>query len=340
MAHWVGETSGRDAVPKPEDALLNVPTWLWLATIVGLVGLLVVDQVISARKGEHVVTVREATRWVLAYIALAIVFGIGVWVYAGPQYGAEFFAGYLTEYSLSVDNLFVFVVIMGGFAVPPAYQHKVLLFGITFALILRGIFIAVGAAAIDRFVWVFFIFGAFLVLTAYKLVRTDEEKEEELEDSRTVKLIKRVVPTTEEYDEARIFTKVNGRRVATPMLLVLLAIGMTDLLFAFDSIPAIFGLTKEPYLVFTANAFALMGLRQLFFLLGGMLDRLVHLSHGLAVILAFIGVKLIFHAMHEYGVDWAPDIGIAPSLAVIVVTLAVTTFTSLRATRKTAGLHL
>jgi tellurite resistance protein TerC len=317
--------------------LLDVPSWVWFATIGGLVAVLVFDQVVSARKGEHEFSHGEALRWVSFYVGLAIAFGIGLWVIGGHQAGTEFFAGYITEYSLSVDNLFVFVVIMGGFAVPRAYQHKVLVFGIAFALVLRGIFIALGAAAIDRFTWVFFLFGAILVLTAYKLITTDEEDEAHMANSRTVRLLRRVIPTSEAYDGEKLTTHVNGRRVATPLLLVMAAIGMTDMLFALDSIPAIFGLTQEAYIVFTANAFALMGLRQLFFLLDGMLDRLVHLSHGLAVILAFIGVKLVFHAAHKYGVDWAPEIGILPSLAVIVGTLAITTFTSLRSTRRAVG---
>jgi tellurite resistance protein TerC len=317
-----------------DTSSLGVSSWLWLATIGGLVAVLVVDQVVSARKGEHEFSHREALRWVGFYVGLAVAFGAGLWFFGGHKAGAEFFAGYITEYSLSVDNLFVFVVIMGGFAVPRAYQHKVLVFGIAFALVLRGVFIALGAAAIERFTWVFFVFGAFLVLTAYKLIATDEEDEAHMANSRTVRLLNRVVPTADHYDEARLTTRVDGRRLATPLLLVMAAIGMTDMLFALDSIPAIFGLTQEAYLVFTANAFALMGLRQLYFLLDGALDRLVHLSHGLAVILAFIGVKLVLHAAHKYGADWAPDIGILPSLGVIVGTLAITTFTSLRSTRK------
>jgi tellurite resistance protein TerC len=317
---------------------VHVTPWVWIATLTGLVVLLVVDQLISARKGEHEFGHREALGWVSLYITLAVLFGAGVWVISGPRYGAEFFAGYLTEYSLSVDNLFVFVVIMGGFAVPKAYQHKVLVFGIATALVLRGIFIALGAAVIERFVWVFFVFGAFLVFTAWRLIiTTEEDEEQEVRDSRTVRLLKKVVPTSDGYDGARLTTHQAGRRLATPLLLVMLVLGATDLLFAFDSIPAIFGLTEEAFLVFTANAFALMGLRQLYFLLDGMLDRLVHLSHGLAIILAFIGVKLVLHAAHDYGAHWAPDIGIAPSLGVIVVTLAITTFTSLRSTRSTRG---
>ena len=312
---------------------MHVTTLTWLATVAGLLLLLVFDQWVAARKGEHEFSHREALRWVAFYVTLAVAFGAGMWLVAGGRYGAEFFAGYLTEYSLSVDNLFVFVIIMSTFAVPRAFQHKVLLVGIALALVLRGIFIAAGAAAIERFVWVFFVFGAFLVYTAVKLARGHEEEEEGARDSKAVRLMERLLPTTREYDGARVVTRLGGRRVFTPLLLVMVAIGSTDLLFALDSIPAIFGLTKQAYIVFTANAFALMGLRQLYFLLDGLLDRLVHLSYGLAVILGFIGVKLVLHALHEYDVHWAPDIGIAPSLGVIIGTLVVVTLTSLRSTR-------
>jgi tellurite resistance protein TerC len=313
--------------------VLDVPLYAWVATIGGLLCILAFDQWVAHRKGEHEFSVGEATRWVLFYVGLAVAFGVGLWVVGGSQYGAEYFAGYLTEYSLSVDNLFVFVIIMSSFAVPRAFQHKVLLFGIALALVLRGIFIAVGAAAINKFVWVFFLFGAFLVYTAWKLAVAKEHDEAEQRDNKLANLMARILPTTDEYDGAKVITKVNGKRVVTPMLLVMIAIGSTDLLFALDSIPAIFGLTKEPYIVFTANAFALMGLRQLYFLLDGLLDRLVYLSKGLAVILGFIGVKLFFHALHEYDVHWAPDIGIGLSLGVIIGTLVVTTVLSLRATR-------
>ena len=312
--------------------MLDVHYYTWLATIGGLLLVLAFDQWIAHRQGEHEFTVGEATRWVGVYVGLAVLFGLGLWFFGGHQAGAEFFAGYLTEYSLSVDNLFVFVIIMSSFAVPRAYQHKVLLVGIALALVFRGTFIALGAAAIERFVWVFFLFGAFLVFTAWKLATSGDDHDEEPGENKLVTLMSRLLPTTEEYDGERVVTKVDGKRVVTPMLLVMVAIGSTDLLFALDSIPAIFGLTKEPYIVFTANAFALMGLRQLYFLLDGLLDRLVYLSKGLAVILGFIGLKLVLHAAHEYGAH-VPDIGIAVSLGVIVVTLAITTVLSLRATR-------
>ncbi|MEO6204563.1 MAG: TerC family protein [Mycobacteriales bacterium] len=316
--------------------MLDIHLYTWLATIGGLLLLLGYDFWIARRKGPHVISTREATRWVAFYVGLAIAFGIGLWVVAGHQAGVEFFAGYITEYSLSVDNLFVFVIIMSSFAVPPAYQHKVLLFGIALALVLRGIFIALGAAAIERFVFTFFVFGAFLIFTAYKLATTSEEEHDT--ENKLVLLMQRFLPTRPDYDGTKVISRLDGRRVVTPMLLVMVAIGSTDVLFALDSIPAIFGLTKEPYIVFTANAFALMGLRQLYFLLDGLLDRLVYLSKGLAVILGFIGVKLILHAAHEYswGQNWAPEIGTFTSLGVIVAVLVVTVVASLRATRLAA----
>jgi tellurite resistance protein TerC len=314
--------------------VLDVTPLVWFATIGGLILLLAYDVWIGHRKGPHKISNREATRWVLFYVGLAVAFGIGLWLFGGHQSGGEFFAGYITEYSLSVDNLFVFVIIMASFAVPAAYQHKVLLFGIVLALILRGIFIAVGAAAIERFAFTFFVFGGFLIFTAWKLA-TGHDKEGESESNGFVRLMQRVLPTTPDYDGTKVTTRVDGRRVVTPMLLVMLAIGSTDLLFALDSIPAIFGLTEEPYIVFTANAFALMGLRQLYFLLDGLLGRLVYLSKGLAVILGFIGVKLVLHAAHKYswGKDWAPDIGTFTSLGVIVAVLAITVVASLAKTR-------
>jgi tellurite resistance protein TerC len=315
--------------------VLDIHLYTWVATIGGFVLLLAYDLWIGHRKGPHEVSTAEAVRWVGFYVGLAVLFGIGMAVFAGGGSAGEFFAGYLTEYSLSVDNLFVFVIIMASFRVPAVRQHDVLLFGIVLALVLRGIFIALGAAAIERFVFTFFVFGAFLVLTAWKLATSgDDEHEGPPKQNRFVRLLERVLPTTDEYDGGKVITRVDGKRVVTPMLLVMIAIGSTDILFALDSIPAIFGLTQEPYIVFTANAFALMGLRQLYFLLDGLLDRLVYLSKGLAVILGFIGIKLILHAAHEYGADWAPDIGIPVSLGVIIGVLALTTLLSLRKVKK------
>jgi tellurite resistance protein TerC len=313
--------------------VLEVHVYTWFITIGALVLILGVDLLIAARKGPHTIGVGEATRWVLIYVGMAIAFGVGLAVFAGGQSSGEFFAGYLTEYSLSVDNLFVFVIIMASFQVPSEHQHKVLLFGIVLALVLRGAFIAVGAALIEAFVGVFFLFGAFLIYTAIQLARHRDE-EPEVGSNPLLKLMEKVLPTTREYDGAKAITRVDGKRVATPLLLVMIAIGSTDLLFALDSIPAIFGLTKEPYIVFTANAFALLGLRQLYFLLDGLLDRLVYLSIGLSVILGFIGIKLILEAAHETISEDFPEVSIPVSLGVIVLVLAVTTVASLRKTAK------
>ena len=319
---------------------MNVPTWVWLATVAGILLLLAVDLFIVDHN-PHAIKVGEAARWVSFYVVLAVLFGVGILVVSGGQYAGEFFAGYITEYSLSVDNLFVFVIIMSTFAVPAIHQHKVLLFGILAALVLRGLFIAAGAAVIERFEWVFYLFGAFLLYTGYRLAfRNDEE--EEFKENSALRLIRRVLPVTEDYHGSKVFTRIRGKRYVTPMLVVMLAIGTTDILFALDSIPAIFGLTKEPFLVFSANAFALMGLRQLYFLLGGLLNRLVYLDTGLALILGFIGIKLILEALHGAGVSWAPEIGIVPSLAVIITVLAVTTVLSLLKVRRdpSAAKHL
>lgn len=312
--------------------MLDVPFWVWATTIGALVAVLGVDLLIVGRR-PHAIKVGEATRWVLFYVSLAVAFGLGLWAVAGGQAAGEFFAGYLTEYSLSVDNLFVFVIILTTFAVPAVHQHKVLLFGILLALVLRGIFIAVGSAAIQRFSFTFYVFGAFLLYTAYKLA-TNRGEEPDLDKNPVLRFTERVLPTTREYDGAKIITTVEGKRVVTPLLIVMIAIGTTDILFALDSIPAIFGLTKEPYIVFTANMFALMGLRQLYFLLNGLLDKLVYLSIGLAVILGFIGVKLILEAAHQTISKSVPEIPIVVSLTVIVGVLVVTTVASLRKVRR------
>ncbi len=319
---------------------MNVPTWLWFATIGGLLAIILADLLLVDSK-PHTVTMREATRWVLFYVALAVLFGIGIWFFSGGAYAGEFFAGYITEYSLSVDNLFVFVVIMGAFSVPSEYQHRVLLIGIVIALIMRGIFIAIGAAAIAAFSWVFYLFAVILIVTAVNLARQGTGHDDEGEPA-PVRLLRRYLPVTEKYHGTKLFARIDGKRLVTPMLMVMLAIGFTDLLFALDSIPAIFGLTQEPYLVFTANAFALMGLRQLFFLLGGLLSKLVYLSYGLSIILAFIGVKLILHALHENNLPFlnggeplpVPTVGIELSLTVIIGVLVITTIASLVKARR------
>ena len=322
---------------------MNVPTWVWLASIGLLVGLLIVDVVVIGRR-PHEPSLRECSIAIAFYIGLAVVFGLGVLVFSGPGYAGEFYAGWLTEYSLSVDNLFIFVIIMAKFAVPRQLQQTALLVGIILALVMRGVFIALGAAAIQNFSWIFYIFGAFLVYTAVKLATQGEAGEEDFEENRLLRLVERRLPATQEYHGVKLLTRVNGARLITPMFIVIIALGTTDLLFALDSIPAIYGLTKEPYLVFTANVFALMGLRQLYFLIGGLLSRLVYLSFGLAVVLGFIGVKLVLEALHENElpfinggehVDAVPEIPIWLSLLVILGTLAVTTVASLVKVRRT-----
>ncbi|MFD4265114.1 TerC family protein [Rhodococcus sp. NPDC058481] len=325
---------------------MHVSPLIWAVTIVVILGLFVFDFFAHVRT-PHEPTFRESAFWSAVYIGLAIVFGlIVVWVWGGT-YGGEYFAGYVTEKALSVDNLFVFVIIMSTFAIPRQYQQKVLLIGIVMALVMRGAFIAVGAAAINAYSWVFYLFGIFLVYTAIKLVKEagHEAEIEEERDSKIIALAKRFLPTTEEFDGDRLTTRVNGKRLVTPLLLALVAIGFTDILFALDSIPAIYGLTNEAYIVFTANAFALMGLRQLYFLIGGLLERLVYLSYGLSIILAFIGVKLVLHALHENTLPFinggehvaVPEISTGVSLLVILGVLVVTTVASLLKTRKTAA---
>ncbi|MCM2429070.1 TerC family protein [Streptomyces sp. RKAG337] len=315
---------------------MDVSLTMWALTIAGLCALIAVDFLIGRK--PHDVTIKEAGIWTVVWIVLAALFGLGLALFAGGQPAGEFFAGFITEKSLSVDNLFVFVLIMSKFAVPTKYQQRVLLVGVLIALVLRAVFIAGGAAIIANFSWVFYIFGAFLIWTAWKLIKEAlaDPEDEEFEENKLLKLVEKRVPSTDKYHGTKLFIVENGKRLMTPMLVVMLAIGTTDVLFALDSIPAIFGLTQDPYIVFTANAFALMGLRQLYFLIGGLLKKLVHLSYGLSVILGFIGVKLVLHAMHESGVN-VPEISIPVSLGVIVAVLAVTTVTSLFASKKQAA---
>jgi tellurite resistance protein TerC len=318
---------------------MHVSTTAWILTITVMAAVLIVDIVVIGRR-PHEPTMRECAIAISIFVGLAVAFGLAIWAIYGGTYSGQFFAGWITEYSLSIDNLFVFIIIMGALNVPRKYQQTALLVGIILALVFRGIFIAVGAALINEFSWVFYIFGAFLVYTAIGQARQSED--EDGGDNAMLRFIRTRLPFSDEFDGTKLFTRANGKRLATPMLLVIVALGTTDLLFALDSIPAIFGLTSEPYLVFTANVFALMGLRQLYFLIGGLLKRLVYLHYGLAIILAFIGVKLVFHAMHvnelpfvndgEH-IDWAPEIGIATSLIVIGATIIVTTVASLLRTR-------
>lgn len=324
---------------------MEVHLLVWLVSIGAAVTVLGLD-LVSVARHPHVPSMREAATYLAFYITLAAVFGIGLGVLAGGQYAGEFFAGWLTEYSLSVDNLFVFMLIMSRFAVPRELQQTALMVGIILALVLRGLFIAVGAAAISAFSWVFYLFGAFLLYTAVQVGRegVGEGPADGAPEPFAVRLVRRIFPTTPGYHGARLtHREPGGRRALTPMAIVLVAIGGTDLLFAFDSIPAIFGLTGEAYLVLMTNVFALMGLRQLYFLLGDLLRRLVYLNVGLGVLLGFIGVKLVLDALHTNEVPfinggepvaWAPELPVWVSLVVIVGTLGVTAAASLAASRR------
>lgn len=304
-----------------------------------VLGAILLFDLLYVVKRPHEPSMKEAGLWVGFYVTLAIAFGGLLFWQAGPEYGQQFMAGWITEYSLSVDNLFVFIIIMARFAVPRKYQQEVLMFGIIIALILRGIFIMLGAAVIENYSWVFYIFGAFLLYTAWKQAfeKQDDDEGPDANSGFVYKLTKNL-PISKEYDGNKLRTTVDGKRLFTPMVLVFITIGMTDLLFAVDSIPAIFGLTQSAFIVFTANIFALMGLRQLYFLLGGLMNRLVFLQHGLSIILAFIGVKLVFHAMHVNElpflnggkpIEWAPEISTNLSLFVILGTIVLTTVLSL-----------
>jgi tellurite resistance protein TerC len=314
---------------------VQVSPLIWTLTIVFILALLAFDFIFHVRKA-HIPTLKEAAIWSSIYIGIAVVFGLGILVFGGPGPGSEYFAGYITEKALSVDNLFVFLIIMASFRVPREDQQKVLLFGIVFSLIARTAFIFLGAALINSFAWVFYFFGLILLLTAGNMLKPKKDDEDEA-DNFIIRLAKKVLPTSEHYDGDKLFTVENGKRVLTPMLLVMVAIGGTDILFALDSIPAIFGLTQDVFIVFTATAFSLLGLRQLFFLIDGLLDRLVYLSYGLAVILAFIGVKLVLHALHENNVPFinegepvpVVEISTGLSLTVILGVLIVTVVASM-----------
>jgi tellurite resistance protein TerC len=322
-----------------------VHDYVWFVTVGLLLALLAFDVFIIGRR-PHEPSTKESATAIIFYVALAVLFGLGVWYFAGGRYAGEFYAGWLTEYSLSVDNLFIFLIIMARFQVPRKYQQTALLVGIILALFFRGIFIAVGAAAINEFSWVFYLFGAFLVYTAVNLATHRQDDDEEYKENAVIRFARRRLKATDEYNGVKLTVVQSGKRLITPMAIVIIALGTTDLLFALDSIPAIYGLTEEPFLVFTANVFALMGLRQLYFLLGDLLRRLVYLSLGLSVILAFIGVKLVLHAMHQNDlpfinggahISWAPEIPIWVSLGVIILTLGVTTLASLRKSRVDAA---
>jgi tellurite resistance protein TerC len=320
---------------------VTIPTWIWAATVVLFAILFVIDLAVVGRR-PHIPSTAECVRWLSLYVGLAIAFGLAMAWWAGREYSVQFFAGWITEYSLSVDNLFVFLLIMARFYVPRELQQSALMWGIFIALILRAIFIALGAAVIAQYSWVFYFFGAFLVFTAVKLATEGESDDEEYEENALVRWVAKVLPTTPDFHGTKLRVRIDGRWLWTPMLIVLISLGTTDLVFALDSIPAIFGLTQEPYIVFAANVFALLGLRQLYFLLGDLLNRLIYLSLGLAIVLGFIGVKLVLEALHTNSLPFinggepvpvpVPSTGL--SLAIIITVLTVTAVASLRASRR------
>ena len=317
---------------------MNVSTTVWIATIGILIAAFIFDfLVVDAR--PHVFGPKQAARWVVAYIIGALLFAVFVWNTYGAEYGQQFLAGWITEYSLSVDNLFVFIVLMSSFAVPEMLKHRVLLIGVAIAIVLRGVLIVVGAAAISRFTATFYVFAIFLFYTAVSVWRSHDE-EPDPEGNGLIRLVERYVPTTKEYVDTKFTVKIEGKRFITPLFVVILAVGTTDLLFALDSIPAVFGLTQEPYLVFAANAFALMGLRQLYFLLDGLLAKIIYLARGLAIILGFIAIKLFLEAVEGTTELHPPHVTIAQSLMFIATVLGVTVITSLIAVRRSPELAM
>ena len=315
---------------------LVIPAWFEIGSLVVMVVIVIADLVLAYRR-PHIPSPRESALWIGFYVTLALVFAALLWALGDADHAGQFLAGWLTEYSLSIDNLFVFVIIMARFSVPRKYQQEVLMVGIVIALVLRGVFILLGAQLIENFSWIFYIFGAFLLFTAVQQA-TENSSEMEERESGVIRFLRKRIAISKHFDGARLRTTIDGKRMFTPILIVFIAIGTTDLVFALDSIPAIFGITSDPFIVFTANIFALMGLRQLYFLLGGLIDKLEYLRFGIAFILAFIGVKLVFHALHEnelpfinggHGIDWAPEISTWTSLAVIIGAMAVATVASL-----------
>ncbi|GAB3183441.1 TerC family integral membrane protein [Micromonospora palomenae] len=324
--------TGSSYLSAAELSSVGSPT-LWAVTIVGVLVLLVLDFLVTRR--PHEVSMREALGWSAFYIALPLAFGAWIWSRFGSQQGVEYLTGYLVEKSLSVDNLFVFMLLLAAFAVPAALAQRVLLYGIAGALVLRAVFIALGAAALQTLDFAFLLFGLILIVTAIKLLRdalSGHEQEVDINKMRSVRLLRKVMPVVDDYHGTRMTIQQQGRRALTPFALVVVAVLATDIVFAVDSVPAVYGITEDPYLVFATNAFALLGLRALYFVLHAALSRLVHLSYGLAIILAFIGVKLGLHWAHGI---WSgvPEIPTLASLGVIIGVLIVVTVTSLRATR-------
>ena len=315
---------------------LELPLAFEITSYVVLLLIIVADLVLAYRR-PHIPSTRESALWVSFYVVLALIFAVLMYIFGGPEHATQFVTGWLTEYSLSIDNLFVFVIIMARFSVPRKYQQEVLMVGIILALIFRGIFIMIGAVVIEQFSFVFYVFGLFLLYTAFNQAFTNHDDEEEKEN-KLIRFLRRRISITDDYDGAKLRTVVNGKKVFTPIIIVFIALGTTDLIFALDSIPAIFGITTSPFIVFAANIFALMGLRQLYFLLGDLIDRLVYLKYGIAFILAFIGVKLFLEALNTnevffinngQNVEWAPHIDTVPSLIVILSGMAVATIASL-----------
>ncbi|MFO6450892.1 TerC family protein [Corynebacterium amycolatum] len=316
---------------------MHVPALVWIITIVVVMGFIAFDFYAHVRT-PHNPTMKEAGGWTAFYVVLALIFGGMVWLLWDHHRGIEFLSGYITEKALSVDNLFVFALIIGAFKIPRQYQQKVLLFGIAMALVFRGLFIWAGAAVIAKWSDVFYLFAIFLIYTAIKTVYDEavDKPEPDPSDMKLIQWLRRIVPISDHYNRDKLTVKENGKRYLTPLAIALVSIGFIDVMFAFDSIPAIYGLTDEAYIVFTANALALMGLRQMYFLLDGLLDRLVYLAYGLGVILAFIGVKLLLHALHENNLPFinsgenvsVPEVSTWASLAVIVIVLVVTVLAS------------
>ena len=343
---WREETSGTRLVPEAPRMHVHALAWIILA---GIILTMIVVDIVGHVRTPHEPTLKEATWWSVAYIAIALIFGVIVWAVWGPQYGQEYLGGYITEKALSIDNLFVFVIILSSFRVPRKDQQEVLLAGIVIALILRLIFILAGAALIENFSWVFYLFGAWLLWTAIGQVREgtgQDEEDEEYRPPSIVRWVSKIVPVTDGFIGSRMLYRHGGRTYITPMILCVIAVGTADVMFAVDSIPAIYSLTNEAYLVFAANAFSLLGLRQLYFLIDGLLDRIVFLHYGLAAILGFIGFKLINHALHTnelpfinggHEVATVPEPSIAFSLGFIVVTIVITVAASLVASRVRRG---
>jgi len=314
-----------------------IPVWFEIGSLVVLTLILIADLLLIVKR-PHIPSTKESALWVAFYVTLALAFAGALWMIGDAEHAVQFVSGWLTEYSLSIDNLFVFVLIMTQFSVPRRYQQEVLMVGIIIALVLRAAFILLGAALIENFSWIFYIFGAFLVYTAARQVFEKEHEDDVNAESFIVRVLRRFIPIHDQYDGAKLRTVVDGKKILTPMVIVFISIGVTDLIFAIDSIPAIFGITQVPFLVFAANIFALMGLRQLYFLLGDLLDKLRYLKYGVAFILAFIGVKLFLHALHVnelpfinggHHVDWAPEISNWASLGVIVASIVVATVASI-----------